>query len=396
MRIFRLGLMAGLLAAICLPAPARAQTFTFVAKYTVGGAGEATYYDSDQNLMGICAPAGTCLMFHLDGTAAGNYTTPTSGFLDAADYDPVQHHVIFVTQDCVVTEADSVTHAKVSSATVGFGASICAGVALGRDNNLYVASYGGGQVIVVDRTATNLVRKIDLSPLGFGGIDGITNVPGSDNIIVLSSGGSGAMTITPMGVKVSGPSAVGTGAIFMGGPPAAVPDDLSAICKTGHVWICEAYAGVCYDYAPATGVTAGSCGCHETSGAFLCPSGMMCSDTSNTCVPIPDMAMPDFLLPDLALPDLAVPDLALPDLALPDESVPDLTTAAPDQTSAPAPDLATASPSGATPGGCGCHVGNAAARPPLSLAIALLGALAFLVCARRRSRRAPRDGARLT
>ncbi|MBI5516013.1 MAG: hypothetical protein HY909_19680 [Deltaproteobacteria bacterium] len=271
-----------LAAAVLVAAPAWAQEFRYVRTVPTGMGVEASYFDSERGHVAVFNPSGAGRFLRTDGTLLRTVSAPSTGFLDAAAYDTIGHRALFLTQDCTLTEANPETLTMTATRRLGHGMSICAGLGVGRDNNLYIASYGTNEVVVLDRTGATLVRRIALASFRFSGIDGLAYIPGSDNILVASSTGAGAAVISPTGAVVIAPGAIGA-ARPLQGTTISVPDGLTSLCANGHVWLCEAYSPQCYDFQQTTGDRS-TCGCHETGGANACGGATpICDDDTNNC-----------------------------------------------------------------------------------------------------------------
>ena len=176
-----------------IPGAAHAQDYQYVRSVTTAlSTLQATLYNSDRNIVSIFTFGGNGQEFTIDGQPNGTtMMAPVTArnSLDGATYDPISQRVLFLTQNCLLTEADPVTYVKVSTVALGARASICAGIALGRDNRLYVASYGTNEIISYVRSGSAAVARFSLAPHGFSGPDGISNVLGNDHFVVVSTYG---------------------------------------------------------------------------------------------------------------------------------------------------------------------------------------------------------------
>jgi len=269
-----------------IPGAAHAQDYQYVRSVTTAlSTLQATLYNSDRNIVSIFTFGGNGQEFTIDGQPNGTtMMAPVTArnSLDGATYDPISQRVLFLTQNCLLTEADPVTYVKVSTVALGARASICAGIALGRDNRLYVASYGTNEIISYVRSGSAAVARFSLAPHGFSGPDGISNVLGNDHFVVVSTSQNSALVVTSTGGLIRPAARVGM-------PPLAgryvSPDGLASICKNGHVWVCEQYGSHCLDLQPVTG-DQNSCTCHDPGSANACSgSGMAptCDETTNQC-----------------------------------------------------------------------------------------------------------------
>jgi fibro-slime domain-containing protein len=173
--------------------------------------------------------------------------------IDGATYDPATKHALFVDQSCNLVEAPTTDLTK----TTGFGlakhgGSVCAGIAIGRDGNLYIVSHGTNEVIVVGRDGSKLVRKFSTAKI-FGGIDGILSIPGSNKFLIAASASGLSAIIDSEGNVVVPAAQSGTPKSPLTGGEPFVSDGLLGICSTGHIWACDESGTKCRDFAPAGG-----------------------------------------------------------------------------------------------------------------------------------------------
>ncbi|MCB1004713.1 MAG: hypothetical protein KDB35_11075, partial [Acidimicrobiales bacterium] len=118
--------------------------FTYVTKFDTGIPDpvlQATYYNGDADEVMIMSFSGKARRFALDGTPLSDvFDVPPEAQpqLDGATYDPILGRGLLITQSCVLTEVEPQTLAVIESKALGFGMSICAGLALGLDDHVAV------------------------------------------------------------------------------------------------------------------------------------------------------------------------------------------------------------------------------------------------------------------
>lgn len=160
----------------------------------------------------------------------------TTAGLDGAEYDPATDRGLLITQDCRVHELDASTFALVAQRTLT-GATTCAGIALGADGSLYVASYGTREVVVYPRAGTAPTRRFSVAGVGTGLIDNLARVPGTDTFLVGTNAGPMAL-VDPTGRVLTGPAAVGVAAPLVGGMPVNA-DGATGIGTNGQLFFCD-------------------------------------------------------------------------------------------------------------------------------------------------------------
>jgi hypothetical protein len=235
--------------------------FTYVSQFDTGIPDmvlQASYYNSDADEVMIMSFSGKARRFKVDGTALGDvFDVPAQALpkLDGATYDPLGKVGLLINQDCVLTEVDAQTLAVIKSQPLGFGMSVCAGLALGLDNNLYIASYGTDEMVSITRDGLSEVGRLNVLQLaGIDGFDGLALIAGSENFLIMStSPTTKAAIITPAGGVVVPASDLGQAVPPMIGGMPMLPDAVLTLCGNGHAWVCEAYNATCFDYAPADG-----------------------------------------------------------------------------------------------------------------------------------------------
>jgi hypothetical protein len=133
--------------------------------------------------------------------------------------------------------------------------SVCAGLALGLDGNLYIASYGTNEMVVLTRDGLTEVRRVDMGNdpadrVRRAGADRRERELFGDEHVAGDRGGdhrSGGGVVQPT-TRTLGQATPP----MIGGMP-MLPDAVLTICGNGHAWVCEAYEATCFDYAPEDG-----------------------------------------------------------------------------------------------------------------------------------------------
>lgn len=238
------------------------KAFTFVSKFDTGIPDkvlQASFYNVDTGEVMLMSFSGKARRFGVDGTPKSDvFDVPPEALpkLDGATYDAVTKRGLLINQDCVLNEVDPVTLAVLEAPqALGFGMSVCAGLALGLDNNLYIASYGTDELVVLTRDGLSEVRRVHMpTVVGLTGFDGIALIAGSENFLVMSTAPDArAAIINPMGAPVVPTTKLGLAeAPLIGGMP-MLPDAVLTICGNGHAWLCEAYDATCFDFIPDDG-----------------------------------------------------------------------------------------------------------------------------------------------
>ncbi len=234
--------------------------FTYVKKFDTGIPDkilQASYYNTVADEVMIMSYNGQARRFTVDGTAIGDvFMVPAEALpsLDGATFDPVLERGLLINQSCVLVEVEPQTLAVIGAQQLGFGMSICAGLALGLDGNLYIASYGTNEMVVLTRDGLTEVRRVDMGTIPLTGFDGLALIAGSENFLVMStSPATEAAIIDPFGGVVQPTTALGQASPPMIGGMPMLPDAVLTICGNGHAWVCEAYDATCFDYAPDDG-----------------------------------------------------------------------------------------------------------------------------------------------
>jgi len=235
--------------------------FTYVGQFDTGipdAVLQASYYNVDADEVMIMSFSGKARRFMVDGTPLGEvFDVPPQALpkLDGATYDPISKVGLLINQDCVLNEVEPQTLAILKTQPLGFGMSICAGLAVGLDNNLYIASYGTDEMVTISRDGLQELGRVNLVQVaGLDGFDGIALIAGSDNFLVMStSPTTKAAIVNPAGGVVVPASDLGQAMPPMIGGMPMLPDAVLTLCGNGHAWVCEAYKATCFDYAPAGG-----------------------------------------------------------------------------------------------------------------------------------------------
>jgi hypothetical protein len=234
--------------------------FTYAKKFDTGIPDkilQASYYNTVADEVMIMSFNGQARRFTVDGTAIGDvFMVPAEALpqLDGATFDPVLERGLLINQGCVLVEVEPQTLAVISAQPLGFGMSVCAGLALGLDGNLYIASYGTNEMVVLTRDGLTEVRRVDMGTIPLTGFDGLALIAGSENFLVMStSPATEAAIIDPLGGVIQPTTALGQASPPMIGGMPMLPDAVLTICGNGHAWVCEAYEATCFDYAPDDG-----------------------------------------------------------------------------------------------------------------------------------------------
>jgi hypothetical protein len=221
---------------------------------------QAGYYDNNRQEVTVFSFFGQGKRLDVDGNILGDVQAPPEALpkLDGAAYDTVADVGLLINQDCVLVEVDPETMGALKVTQLGFGMSICAGLAIDAQRNLYIASYGTKELVVLDRDgAKEILRK---SVVGMPNIDGIAEIAGSDNFLINDTVTLTAAIVDPSGQILVPGGAVGSAPPLTGGGPVPQPDSMLTICLNGHTWVCDAYGTKCSDFAPSDGDKE-ACGC---------------------------------------------------------------------------------------------------------------------------------------
>lgn len=117
--------------------------------------------------------------------------------------------------------------------------------------------------MVLLRDLSRLIRRFKVDDDGLANIDGVSVLPGSGHLLLLSTFDLKAGIFTTTGEVVVAPATIGSpdGAL-RGGEEPGLLDATLAVCADGRVWLCEGLEGRdgCYVYAPRDGEV-DSCAC---------------------------------------------------------------------------------------------------------------------------------------
>lgn len=238
-----------------------AVSFNYVKTVDVGVAGvTAGYYNVAANELVFLTASGEGVRLELDGTMIGAVEAPpmVSGGLDGAVYVPGEDTALLIDEDCNLAEVDPVTLAEISVEAIDavqFDVAQCSGIALGPGGDLYVASLGTDEVVVISRDLTDEVDRFDVGSKGISVIDGISLIAGSENFLIVSGAMPAAGIFTATGEIVAPAAEIGGGmAPLVGGVMPSIPDGLFGACVNGQVWLCAGLqSSDCYKYAPEGG-----------------------------------------------------------------------------------------------------------------------------------------------
>jgi hypothetical protein len=232
-------------------------SYNFVKTTDVGFDGvTAGYYNLAASELVFLSESGTGVRTELDGTVLGDVMAPGAvmGDLDGAVYDAATDTALLIDSDCNLAEVDPVTLMADSVEpldTMAFDLVGCSGIALGVDGNLYVASQGTDEVVVISRDLMDEVDRFDVGAEGIAAIDGIALIPGSENFIVHSSSMPAAAILAANGDVIVPAAEIGGGtAPLVGGGALELPDALFTVCANGQVWLCGGVSSQCSKYAP--------------------------------------------------------------------------------------------------------------------------------------------------
>lgn len=235
-------------------------SYNFVKVTDVGVDGvTAGYYNSAAGELVFLSGSGAGVRLELDGTLLGAVAVPMMliGQLDGAVYDPATDTALLIDKGCIVAEVDPVTLAEVSAEQLDvdtLAIESCSGIAMGVDGDLFIASRATDEVVVISRDLMDEVDRFSASGNGIESIDGITAIPGSENLLLTSGAGSYAAILTGGGVVVSPATEIGGGiAPLVGGGELDAPDGLFSVCANGQVWLCRGLTTSCSKFAPEGG-----------------------------------------------------------------------------------------------------------------------------------------------
>jgi len=224
---------------------------------------QAAYYDTVRDEVTVLSFYGQGKVFDTAGNELRDVVVPSEALpsLDGGAYDAARDLALLVRQDCTLVEVDPATMTAVRSVPLGamHSMSICAGVAIAPNGDLYLASYGTNEVVVVASSDFSFVLRENLATVGLPGVDGIAEIAGSDNFLVNSTSTAQAMIIDAAAQVVVPASPFGSPPLE-GIAAGGTLDSMVTICGNGHTWLCDEYGLTCSDFAPEDGDKE-SCGC---------------------------------------------------------------------------------------------------------------------------------------
>ncbi len=224
---------------------------------------QAGFYDSTRDRVVVFSFFGEGRVLDIEGNIVDQVQAPAEALpsLDGGAYDLAGDLALLINQNCDLVEVDPETFATKAVIPLGLahGMSVCAGLAIDPMANLYIASFGTDELVVLDRSGQVEQLRVDMLGIGMPGFDGIAEIAGSDNFLINSTTNLTAAIIAADGTLVAGPGLVGDLPI-MGGGAVGQPDSMLTICTNGHTWVCDAYETSCSDFAPSDGDKM-ACGC---------------------------------------------------------------------------------------------------------------------------------------
>ncbi|PRP93866.1 hypothetical protein [Enhygromyxa salina] len=224
---------------------------------------QAGFYDSTRDRVVVFSFFGEGRVLDIDGNIVDQIQAPAEALprLDGGAYDLAGDLALLINQDCDLVEVDPDTFTAQAVIPLGMahGMSICAGLAIDPMSNLYIASHGTDELVVLDRSGQVEQFRVDMLDIGMPGFDGIAEIAGSENFLINSTTNLTAAIIAADGSLIAGPGLVGDAPI-MGGGAVGQPDSMLTICTNGHTWVCDAYETSCSDFAPTDGDKM-ACGC---------------------------------------------------------------------------------------------------------------------------------------
>ena len=224
---------------------------------------QAGFYDSTRDHVVVFSFFGEGRVLDIDGNIIDQIQAPAEALpkLDGGAYDLASDLGLLINQDCDLIEVNPETFATVAVTPLGLAhnMSVCAGLAIDPMSNLYIASHGTDELVVLDRSGQVEQFRVDMLGIGMPGFDGIAEIAGSENFLINSTTNLTAAIIAADGSLVAGPGPVGEMPI-MGGGAVGQPDSMLTICTNGHTWVCDAYETSCSDFAPSDGDKM-ACGC---------------------------------------------------------------------------------------------------------------------------------------
>ncbi len=236
------------------------ENFVFVKNIEIGvDTLQAGYYDNNRQEVTVLSFYGDGKVLDIDGNILRDAAAPPEALpqLDGAAYDTAGDVALLINQSCVLVEADPETMTALSVTQLDYGMSVCAGLAIDQQGDLYIASHGTRELVVLTRDTQTLITRVELPD--YVCFDGIAEIAGSDNFIVNDTTLREAMIVGPEGDVIVPSAAIGM-APLTGVGQIGQPDSMLTICDNGHSWVCDAYGTVCSDFSPEGGDKA-ACGC---------------------------------------------------------------------------------------------------------------------------------------
>jgi cysteine-rich repeat protein len=217
--------------------------------------------------------------------AASLLPTPLGMSVDGAAYDGVAATALVVRHNCEVIELDPVTLGVITRRSLtGSGTvpppTLCAGIDVGSDGNLYVADYNSARVLVYPRTGTTPLRAFSIA---VALPDNLARLPGTNRLMVANNSGGLFAIYDEAGTLLDGPSPIGTG-IILGTHTrsnTAGSDGLTFVGTTGRLWFCDHNAPVESCYLHTRGCASDAecplpfIGCNAREGTCISP---VCGD----------------------------------------------------------------------------------------------------------------------
>jgi MYXO-CTERM domain-containing protein len=299
------GCAAALLAAVGPASLASAQAYPLTRTVAAPAfVPQASFYNPVRDELVVIAFEGdSAQIYDANGDlvrAASPLPSPLGMSVDGAAYDGVAATALVVRHNCEVIELDPVTLAVVTRRSLTGSASVplptlCAGIDVGSDGNLYVADYNSARVLVYPRTGTEPFRAF---PIAVALPDNLARLPGTNRMMVANNAGGVFAIYDESGALLDGPSPLGTG-ILLGTHTrsnSAGSDGLTFVGTTGRLWFCDHNAPVESCYLHTRGCASDAecplpfIGCDVAAGTCLSPTcgdgrvqgGEECDDRNTT------------------------------------------------------------------------------------------------------------------
>ena len=263
----------------CTAEPGELLGFAYERTIDLGLAGlQAAFYNHDAEEMVFFSYHGRGKRFSLAGEHLGDVAAPeaVASILDGAAYDPFRRTALLIDQACTLAEVDPVTIEPHDVTPIPWrhGLRACGGVAVGAEGELYVVSTATDEIVVLSRDLSRVMRRFKVDDEGLTNIDGVSVLPGSGHLLLLSTFDLKAALTTTTGEIVVAAAPIGSpDGLLRGGDDPVIPDATLASCIDGRVWVCEGLEGRdgCYIYVPRSGEF-DSCACllppaHDTTRA---------------------------------------------------------------------------------------------------------------------------------